>query len=89
MGKSIGSGPAIHLASKYEPGILVTISAYKSVESLIREKISILSNFFTIGNHFNNAEAIKNVGKGGRTKVLLIHGKLDDLIPSEHSIYLS
>ena len=34
MGRSLGSGPATHLAAKYNPGCLALVSPYTSIKSV-------------------------------------------------------
>lgn len=81
MGRSMGTGPAIHLASKFKPNSLILISAYTSIKNVAYEKVSFLSGL--VEEQFNNLEAIKTVSN--ETKVLFIHGKKDSMISSEHS----
>lgn len=81
MGRSMGSGPAIHLGGKFSPNSLIVVSPYTSIKNLAYEKVSFLSSF--IQEQFNNEEAIKKVSQ--ETKVLFIHGKKDMLIPHSHS----
>lgn len=43
LGRSMGTGPSIHLGCTRKPGILVTVCAYKSIRSVVQDKVSILS----------------------------------------------
>lgn len=81
MGRSMGTGPAIYLASKFKPNSLILISAYTSIKNVAYEKVSFLSTF--VEEQFNNLEEIQNVTKD--TKVLFIHGKKDSMITYQHS----
>lgn len=81
MGRSMGTGPAIYLASRFKPNSLILISAYTSIKNVAYEKVKFLSTF--VEEQFNNLEEIKKVGKD--TKVLFIHGKKDSLITYHHS----
>ena len=38
MGRSIGSGPAVHICSKYSPGGLILICPYTSISDIIKDK---------------------------------------------------
>lgn len=83
MGRSIGSGPACYLASKYPLGGLLLISPFSSIRTAIHSVAGkMLSNFFP--EIFSNVDQIANV----QCPTLLIHGKRDQLIPSEHSVNL-
>jgi len=83
FGRSVGTGPAVHLASQYEVGCLILVSAYTSMKKLI-------------GDHFGKvakwlfAERFENLMKIDRVKcpTLFIHGNTDELIPVSHSIDL-
>ena len=43
LGRSLGSGPATHIASKYEPGGLILMSPYTSIKSVASNKVGFLS----------------------------------------------
>ena len=44
MGKSIGSAPAIHLASVRRPKVLILISAFATIKQVIQDQISFLGS---------------------------------------------
>ena len=71
MGRSMGSGPAIHLAGMYKPFGLILISPYKSIKSVLYNKINFLSSLFE--EQFNNIHEITKISK--ETNILFIHGK--------------
>ena len=83
IGRSVGTGPATHLASKVEVGGLVLVSPYTSLKKLV-------------GDHFGKvagwmiAERFENIAKIGSVScpTILIHGELDELISLNHSIEL-
>lgn len=79
MGRSIGSGPAVHLSSLHRFGLLVLITPFLSIKEIVKDKLRFFSNF--VDCHFNNAETIKL----NRTPLLLVHGKNDELINFRHS----
>eukprot|EP00818_Percolomonas_sp_WS_P009861 CAMPEP_0117438884 /NCGR_PEP_ID=MMETSP0759-20121206/2284_1 /TAXON_ID=63605 /ORGANISM="Percolomonas cosmopolitus, Strain WS" /LENGTH=341 /DNA_ID=CAMNT_0005230591 /DNA_START=179 /DNA_END=1204 /DNA_ORIENTATION=+ len=76
FGTSLGSGPSVDLASKYQFRGLILQSPFTSI---IRTKISRLNLRFM--DMFVNIEKINNV----RCPVLMIHGEKDDLVPADHS----
>lgn len=90
MGRCIGSGPAVHLASKYAPGGLILMSAFtclKEAVDNISSKIlgglsSLVSGLFK--DRFRNVDLIGEVD----CVVCIIHGKEDEVIPWEHSLNL-
>jgi fermentation-respiration switch protein FrsA (DUF1100 family) len=82
-GRSIGSGPAVHLASNRNPGALILISPFKSIQDTANSILGIFS--FIVKNRFNNLSKMKSV----TCPLLLIHGKLDNLIPFSHSLELA
>ncbi|CAD8154202.1 unnamed protein product [Paramecium octaurelia] len=86
FGRSIGSGPAIHVASQKNCRGLVTISAYRSLKQLIRGMVFCVGYFVSqiMDERFNNEENITKV----KCPALFIHGVDDTLIPSHHSIFL-
>ena len=77
FGRSIGTGPAIYLASKVNPEALILVSAFKSVKDILKDKwLGWLSDPV-----FTNSELIGKVN----CPILFLHGKLDSLIKCEHS----
>merc|ERR1719393_368417 len=83
FGRSLGSGPAVHLASQYPVGGLILVSAFSSIKGAVQ---SIVGRFFawTFVERFPNYRTIANVS----CSTLFIHGERDGLIPAEHSLRL-
>lgn len=82
-GRSIGSGPAVHLASNRNPGALILISPFKSIQETAGTILGLFS--FIVKNRFDNLSKMKKV----TCPLLLIHGQLDNLIPFSHSLELA
>lgn len=80
FGRSIGSGPAVHLAVKYKVAALVLISPILSLRKAASEMVGGLASHF-LRDRFNNEKAISQI----RAPLLLFHGEEDTLIPSSHS----
>lgn len=80
LGRSLGSGPAIHIASKYSVARLITISAFTSIQDVAHEHYGIFGKLL-VKNRFCNLENIKKI----KCPVLLIHGDMDELVPYEHA----
>jgi predicted esterase len=85
FGRSMGSGPTIHLGSTRKPKAIITMSAYTSIKNVVHDKLSFLSAL--VAEQFNNLETIKNVPN--ETSVLFLHGKKDKLVPYQHSVDLN
>jgi pimeloyl-ACP methyl ester carboxylesterase len=82
MGRSLGGGPAIYLASKNLCAGLVTMSTFSSIQSVV-------SGFAGWGgwfpNVFDNLQHMRSVS----CKTLIVHGSDDGLIPAEHATELA
>ena len=80
FGRSIGSGPACHLASKFHPLLVMLLSPFKSLREAIGSiSFSFLSYLFK--ERFKNIDLMDKI----TSPVLIIHGKKDSLVPLEHS----
>lgn len=74
VGRSIGSGPSVWLASHTQPAGLILISPLKSAYT-VAFKYPIFP-----ADLFPNYKRIANI----KTPLLVIHGELDDIIPFSH-----
>lgn len=84
FGRSIGTGPAIHLASVRKPYALILWSPFVSVHKIIHDYSrlgSLFSRIFDENYVFNNLEKIKNVS----CPILFLHGEQDELINIKQS----
>jgi len=70
-------------------GELKLIAPFKSMQGLIKNKLKFIPQFVInyLTNSWNNLEAIKKL-KNKVSKINLVHGKNDSLIPYEHSVAL-
>lgn len=84
VGRSIGSGPAIHITSKARLGGLILISPFTSIKAVIRDKVGLLISK-CIRERFNNLAKIQQV----QCKVKIIHGLKDELVKPEHAKLLA
>lgn len=80
FGRSIGSGPACHLASSARPAALLLMSAYTSIREAVKCIVGKFAQYF-IKDRFRNIDYIANV----HCPVFLLHGQRDTMIPFEHS----
>ena len=75
MGRSLGSGPATHLCSKFSPGALVLMSPFVSIKSVANNKVGFLS--FLLADMFDNLSKMPMV----ECPTFIVHGQKDSLIP--------
>lgn len=83
-GRSIGSGPAVHLASKFELGGLILFSPFSSIKEVVKDKVgTLLSNF--VKERFDNLSKIPSI----KCKLKIVHGDQDDIVNIQHSKFLA
>lgn len=80
VGRSIGSGPAVHLASLLPIGLLVLISPFTSIKSVAKVVAGVFGEAL-VRQRFDN---LAKIGQG-KSPILLIHGDQDTLIPLSQS----
>eukprot|EP00927_Polykrikos_kofoidii_P055004 TRINITY_DN49321_c0_g1_i1.p1 TRINITY_DN49321_c0_g1~~TRINITY_DN49321_c0_g1_i1.p1 ORF type:complete len:392 (+),score=53.50 TRINITY_DN49321_c0_g1_i1:122-1297(+) len=74
MGRSLGGGPAIDLASKFgKCAALVTLSTFSSVRRVVASHVGLSFGFPDV---FNNVDRIRFV----RCRTLIIHGSVDGVV---------
>lgn len=78
FGRSIGTGPAVQLASRFRLAGVILVTPFLSVKALFRDKIGFLSNF--IEEWFNSALAMPQI----TSPTMIVHGSRDRLIPYAH-----
>ena len=80
FGRSIGSGPACYLASKFHMGCLILMSAYTSIRSVVKHLAGRVAQYF-VSQRFNNLELMTSV----TAPAFFLHGQRDTLIPPSES----
>ena len=80
FGRSMGSGPACHLASTMKPAALILLSPYTSLKDAVKTLVGKLPALL-VRDRFKNSEAISKV----LSPTLIVHGQSDQLIPYSHS----
>lgn len=80
FGRSIGSGPATHIAAHRNPGMLILMSAYTTIKEAVKDIAGTWATIF-VAERFKNVEEIEKV----KCPTFLVHGKKDKLIPYEHT----
>ena len=83
LGRSVGTGPATHIASKYDVGGLILVAGYTSLKKLVGDHFGKLAKWM-IAERFENITKIETV----KCPTLFIHGEMDELISYQHSIEL-
>ena len=82
FGRSIGTSPAIYLASKRKPNALITISAFTSIKAVADNLVGFLKIF--VKERMTSIDYIKKV----TCPIIFIHGQKDPLIPFKETILL-
>jgi uncharacterized protein len=80
-GRSIGTGVATELATRYKVKGLVLEAPFTSLKDLANQMYPFLFPSLILRFHFNNIGKINNV----KTPVLFFHGTHDELIPNTHT----
>lgn len=75
FGRSIGTGPATHVASLRNPGMLVLMSAFTSIKDVVKHNACMLS--FMVAERFRNIDKISKVN----CPKIFLHGARDELVP--------
>jgi abhydrolase domain-containing protein 17 len=83
VGRSIGSGPASYLGANYNPGALVLISGFTSLQGIAKDLAGEWLKHL-IKERFKNEENMTKV----ECPTLIIHGLKDKLINYQHSVRL-
>ena len=79
VGRSLGTGPAVYLASQKNPKSLFLISPFKSIKTIKNVLIS-----FFLKDIFSSIDIIDKV----KCQIFFIHGKNDPLIDFTHTLEL-
>jgi fermentation-respiration switch protein FrsA (DUF1100 family) len=77
VGRSIGSGAAVDLASRKPLAGLATFSAFTSMDEMAQKVLPIFPTRLFLRHHFRNEEKIAQV----RCPIFLAHGTKDTLVP--------
>ena len=76
-GESLGSGPAVQMAVKFQPKTLILEAAFSSAVDMGKALYPWLPVSYLIKDKFDNISKIKSV----RSNLLMIHGDNDEVIP--------
>jgi pimeloyl-ACP methyl ester carboxylesterase len=78
VGNSLGSAPAIAVATMRRPAGLVLVSAFTDMRIMARRRFPLAPGFL-LTDAFDNATAMPKV----RVPVMIVHGSKDDFVPTE------
>lgn len=78
IGRSIGTGPAIHLAARHKVAGLVLVTPFLNIRTLFYDRVGPLS--FLADEWFDNEKEILSVV----SPTMFIHGRKDQIIPFRH-----
>lgn len=84
MGRSIGTGVALELMQKAQPGALVLISPFTSIKSLAREFVGFLGQLLA-KETYDNRLNIQTIS----CPTFFLHGRKDDVVSVENSYELA
>ena len=82
FGRSIGTSPAIYLASQRKPNALIVISAFTSIKAVAHNLVGFLK--ILVKERMTSIDYIKKV----TCPTIFIHGQKDPLIPFKETIIL-
>jgi pimeloyl-ACP methyl ester carboxylesterase len=84
IGRSLGTGVALFLASKREVDRLVLVTPFDSVEAVAKERFPFLPVSLILKDKFDSLSKAKNI----TSKTLIILAQDDKVIPKKHSLKL-
>ena len=79
IGRSIGSGPTLHVSSKFTFGMVTVVAGLLSVRAIVEDRISFLGRI--VSPYFDNAAKVAL----NKSPLLLVHGRNDEITPAKHS----
>lgn len=80
LGRSLGSSPALYIATKYAIKGVVLVSAFGSIKNIVKDTLGYLGSIF-VKNQFDNLSKIRQV----KCRVLLIHGTKDSIVKAKQA----
>ncbi|UMZ73667.1 alpha/beta hydrolase [Natranaerofaba carboxydovora] len=80
MGRSLGSGVVVHLASKREVKGLILVTPYDSITNVAKNKLPFLPVSYLLKHNFDSVNKAPNI----KTPMLALIAENDNLVPPEH-----
>src|SRR6266851_3485262 len=84
LGHSLGSGPAVLLATRHKAAALVLFGAFTSIPDAAADRYPYLPVRLAVAIEFNSLARIGNV----HTPIVIAHSRADTLIPYSHALKL-
>lgn len=84
LGHSLGSGPAVWLATRHRAAALVLFGAFTSIPDAAADRYPFLPVRYAAGVHFDSLSRMHDV----HIPVVVTHSRTDTLIPYSHAIRL-
>jgi uncharacterized protein len=84
LGHSLGSGPAVFLATHHHPAALVLFGAFTSIPDAASDRYPLLPVRFVASVSFDSLARIRDV----HVPVIITHSRSDSLIPYSHALRL-
>ena len=84
LGHSLGSGPAVPLATRHKAAALVLFGAFTSIPDAAADRYPYLPVRLAVAIQFNSLARIGNV----HTPIVIAHSRADTLIPYSHALKL-
>jgi alpha-beta hydrolase superfamily lysophospholipase len=84
LGHSLGSGPAVLLATRHKAAALVLFGAFTSIPDAAAERYPYLPVRLVVAIQFNSLARIGDV----HMPVIIVHSRADTLIPYSHALKL-
>lgn len=84
LGHSLGSGPAVRLATRHDAAALVLFGAFTSIPDAAAERYPYLPVRLAVGVQFNSLGRMRDV----HMPVVIAHSRADTLIPYSHALRL-
>jgi len=81
VGLSLGSGPAVELATRRPVAALVLLAAYTSLDDMAARTVPFLPTTRLLKHHFRNEDKIRRLA----IPILIIHGIDDRIVPHDMS----
>merc|ERR1719159_1458135 len=78
FGRSIGTGPAIGLASQFSFAGVILVTPFLSVQELFRDRVGPFAGL--VEEWFANRDAVQKI----TSPTMIIHGQRDELISCRH-----
>lgn len=81
VGRSIGGGPTVQLATEVTPGAIILESTFLSLPQVAQEHLYMFPVKFLVRDRFENAKKIGRI----HVPIMIVHSADDTLIPIRHA----